>query len=124
MEYSIRKPKAKDLFVVSKIIKGVGLKNIVDCFNSEELKDFANKSKSENKDIDFTDEQTMKAGAIVMMNVGELILDKLDVVKDDLIKFMSNLTEMTVNEIEDLPLSDFAEIFFIRFTSAIVWSDI
>ena len=111
MECSIRKPKAKDLFVVSKIIKGVGLKNIVDCFNSEELKDFANKLQSENK-TDFTDEQTMKAGAIIMMNVGELILDKLDVVKDDLIKFMSNLTEMSVNEIEDLPLYDFAEIFF------------
>lgn len=112
MEYSIRKPKASDLFVVSKIIKGVGLKNIADCFNSDELKLFSEKAKKENGGIDFTDEQTMKAGAIVMMNVGELILDKMDVVKDDLIKFMSNLTEMSVKEIEDLSLSDFAEILF------------
>lgn len=111
MEYSIRKPKAKDLFIVSKIIKGIGLKNIADCFKSEELKDFADKLKGENKETDFTDEQTMKAGAIIMMNIGDLVLDKLDDVKDDLIKFMSNLTEMTVNEIEDLSLSDFAEIF-------------
>lgn len=107
MEYSIRKPKAKDLFIVSKIIKGIGLQNIVDCFNSSNLTEIAKKGET-----DFTDEQTMKAGAIVMMNVGELILDKMDVVKDDLIKFMSNLTEMSVGEIEDLPLCDFAEIFF------------
>ena len=38
MEYTLRKPKATDLFVVSKIIKGIGLKNIADCFNSDEIK--------------------------------------------------------------------------------------
>ena len=36
MEYTLRKPKATDIFVVSKIIKGIGLKNIKNCFNSDE----------------------------------------------------------------------------------------
>ena len=37
MEYTLRKPKATDIFVVSKIIKGIGLKNIKNCFNSDEI---------------------------------------------------------------------------------------
>lgn len=110
MEYSIRKPKATDLFVVSKIIKNVGLQNIVDCFNCEELKEYYKNLNSENK-TDFTDEQTMKAGGIVIMKVGELILDKMDVVQNDVFKFMAGLTNLSVKEIEDLPLSEFAEIF-------------
>ena len=37
MEYTLRKPKATDIFVVSKIIKGIGLKNVAKCFNSDEI---------------------------------------------------------------------------------------
>ena len=33
MTYELRNPQASDLFVVSKIIKAIGLKNVANCFN-------------------------------------------------------------------------------------------
>ena len=115
MEYSIRKPKSKDLIIASKIIKGIGLQNIVDCFNTKEVRDYiynlmGNKGDDDDK-IDLTHEEILKVGGVVAVKVAELALDKLENIGDDVFKFVSNLTEMTVEEVEDLPLSDFAEIF-------------
>ena len=119
MEHTIRKPKATDIFVVSKIIKGIGIKNIASCFDSSEIKEMAKSMLQENEQVDengnkthkeFTNDQMTRAGLIVMTNIGELILDKMDVVQVDLIKFISNLTGLKVKEVEDLPITDFAEI--------------
>ena len=106
MEYTLRKPKATDLFVVSKIIKGIGLKNIADCFNSDEI-NLIMKSVSGDK---VTDDVLYKIGANIMLSIGELILDRLDDVKDDVIKFMSCLSGLKIKEVEDLPITEFAEM--------------
>ena len=109
MEYKIRKPKATDLFVVSKILKRIGLKNIINCFQSDEIKELAKIQTSEGVEIEKL-ELTTQAGISVMTNLGELILDKLDLVQDDLIVFISNLTGLKVKEVENLPITDFIEI--------------
>ena len=107
MEYSIRKPKATDIFVVSKIIKGIGLKNISNCFNSDEI-NLIRKSVSGDK---LTDDVLYKIGANIMLSIGDLILEKLDIVKDDVIKLMSNLSGLKTKDVEDLPLVTFTEMF-------------
>ena len=106
MNYELRKPKATDIFVVSKIIKSIGLKNIANCFNSDDL-NLIRKSVSSDK---VTDEVLYKAGATIMLSIGDLVLEKMEVVQNDLIKFISNLTGLKVKEVEDLPITDFAEI--------------
>ena len=106
MNYELRKPKATDIFVVSKIIKSIGLKNIANCFNSDDL-NLIRKSVSGDK---VTDEVLYKAGATIMLSIGDLVLEKMEVVQNDLIKFISNLTGLKVKEVEDLPITDFAEI--------------
>lgn len=107
MEYTLRKPKATDIFVVSKIIKGIGLKNIANCFNSDEI-NLIRKSVSGDK---VTDEVLYKTGATIMLSIGDLILDKLDIVKNDVIKLMSNLSGLKTKDIEDLPLVTFTVMF-------------
>ena len=106
MEYTLRKPKATDLFVVSKIIKGIGLKNIADCFNSDEIKVIRNSVSGEK----VSSETLNQAGITIMLSIGELILDRLDDVKDDVIKFMSCLSGLKIKEVEDLPITEFAEM--------------
>ena len=108
MEIKLRKPKATDLFVASKIIKGIGIKNIVACFKSEEVKEYVKSLRS--NDVEFTEEQTQKVGVLVSTNIAELIFEKIDVVQDDLIKFISNLTGFPIKDVEDLPIADFAEV--------------
>ena len=106
MEYTSRKPKATDLFVVSKIIKGIGLKNIADCFNSDEIKVIRNSVSGEK----VSSETLNQAGITIVLSIGELILDRLDDVKDDVIKFMSCLSGLKIKEVEDLPITEFAEM--------------
>lgn len=106
MEYTLRKPKATDLFVVSKIIKGIGLKNIADCFNSDEIKVIRNSVSGEK----VSSETLNQAGVTIVLSIGELILDRLDDVKDDVIKFMSCLSGLKIKEVEDLPITEFAEM--------------
>ena len=107
MEYTLRKPKATDIFVVSKIIKGIGLKNISNCFNSDEI-NLIRKSVAGDK---LTDDVLYKIGANIMLSIGDLILEKLDIVKDDVIKLMSNLSGLKTKDVEDLPLVTFTEMF-------------
>ena len=106
MEYTLRKPKATDLFVVSKIIKGIGLKNIADCFNSDEIKVIRNSVSGEK----VSSETLNQAGITIVLSIGELILNRLDAVKNDVIKFMSCLSGLKIKEVEDLPITEFAEM--------------
>ena len=106
MNYELRKPKATDIFVVSKIIKGIGLKNIADCFNSDEIKVIRNSVSGEK----VSSETLNQAGITIVLSIGELILDRLDDVKDDVIKFMSCLSGLKIKEVEDLPITEFAEM--------------
>ena len=46
-----------------------------------------------------------------MLSIGDLILEKLDIVKDDVIKLMSNLSGLKTKDVEDLPLVTFTEMF-------------
>ena len=106
MEYKIRKPKAKDLHVACKIIKGIGLKNIAKCFNNDDIEVF--KKSISGKEV--TDEMLNKAGLMVILSIGDLIFEKMEDIQVDLFRFISNLTGLKVKEVEDLSLTDLANI--------------
>ena len=108
MTYELRNPQASDLFVVSRIIKTIGIKNIANCFNNEEIEEF--KAKFADKDNPASDEDMSAAGIIVMTAIGELIFEKLDAVQEDIFKFMANLSGLTVEEVASMDIVDFAEM--------------
>ena len=108
MDYTIRKPKTTDLFVVSKIIKTIGVDNIVNCFNAKEVKDLAKKVSKDKKT--YSDEDAREVGILVVKNIGELIFDKLDLIQNDLIKYVSLMTGLEFKVVEDLPIAEFATI--------------
>ena len=107
MEYNLRKPIATDIFVVSKILKGIGVENIVECFTNGDVKELQKiiKDKTELKDDDYT-----KAGIVVITSIVDLVLDKLEDIQQPLIKFMSLLSGLKVKDIEQLPPADFIEM--------------
>lgn len=109
MAYELRNPQASDLFVVSKIIKVVGIRNIADCFRSEEIEAF--KAKFADKDTPMTEEDEYKAGMIAMTAIGELIFEKLDLVQDNIFKFMSNLSGLAVEDVASMDIVEFGEMF-------------
>ena len=106
MEYKIRKPKATDLPVACKILKGIGLKNIAKCFSNDDIELF--KKSISGKEV--TDEMLNKAGLMVMLSIGDLIFEKMEDIQVDLFRFISNLTGLKVKEVENLSLTDLANI--------------
>ena len=115
----IRKPKSTDLFVVSKIISKIGLKNIANCVKADELKELRAKLIEENSVADkkgkvtqkeFSDSQLTQFGIAMVANIGDLVLSKLEDVQDDLNRFISNLTGLSTKEVEDLSIVQYAEI--------------
>lgn len=119
MEFTVRKPKATDLFVVSKIIRGIGLNNIKECFSSMDIMSLRNSMMKENETVDefgnithaeFSNEQLSRAGVVVVTSIADLILEKMDVIQNDVFKYISNVTGLDVKVVEDLPITDFAEI--------------
>lgn len=109
MTYEVRNPQASDLFVVTKIIKAVGIKNIINCFNGEKVEEF--RARIADNDNPTTEAEASEAGMIVMTEIGELIFDKLDVVQEDVFKLMSNLSGITIAEVKTMDIVDFAELF-------------
>lgn len=109
MTYELRNPQASDLFVVSKIIKTVGIRNIANCFKSEEIEAF--KAEFVDKGIPMTEEDEYKAGMIAMTAIGELVFEKLDLVQDEIFTFTSNLSGMTIAQVASMDIVDFAEMF-------------
>ena len=106
MEYEIRKPKATDLPVACKILKGIGLKNIAKCFNNDDIEVL--KKSISGKEV--TDEMLNKAGLMVILSIGDLIFEKMEDIQVDLFRFISNLTGLKVKEVENLSLTDLANI--------------
>lgn len=107
MEYTLRKPKATDIFVASKIFKVIGVKNISNCFNNEEIEEIKKLAKRKKENVEVDEE---KVGLMVITSICDLVLEKLEYVQEPLIKFMSNLSGLKVKEIEDLSPADFMEM--------------
>lgn len=108
MTYELRNPQANDLFVVAKIIKVVGIKNIVNCF-SNKIEEF--KATNAERETPTTEAEQFELGVGVMGDIGELIFEKLDLVQDDVYKFMANLSGLSIDEIACMDIVEFAEMF-------------
>ena len=109
MTYELRNPQATDLFIVSKIIKEVGIKNIANCFKSKEIE--ALKAQVAESGTPASEEEATKAGLIVMTSIGELIFEKLDLVQEDVFKFMANLSGLSIDDVKSMDIVEFAEMF-------------
>ena len=108
MTYELRNPQASDLFVGTKIVKTVGLKNVANCFDTDEIK--AIKNTIAERGTPATDEETHSVGMKAMTAIGELIFEKLDTVQEDIFKFLSNLSGLTMDEVSTMDIVDFAEM--------------
>lgn len=109
MTYELRNPQASDLFVVTKIIKAVGLKNVTQCFDNDEIK--AIKEEIAERGTPASDEEQRKVGLLAMTAIGELIFEKLDIVQEDIFKFLSNLSGLSMDDVKAMDIVEFAEMF-------------
>lgn len=100
--YKLRALEAKDVFLVSKIISDIGIKEFKECFNSETLKEVT--GGDENSDV------VMSVGIAVFMDIAEIVFHNLPKCEKDVYSFLSSLSGMPEREIESLPMVTFTEM--------------
>lgn len=100
MEYTLRILKAKDLFLVSKIIDKIGFKEFKGCLRSDNVLKLMNK-----------DSKNVEAiGMEVFFDLASIVISNFDKVENDLYALISNLSNIDVKDIKELDLSDFTQI--------------
>lgn len=94
--YTLRNLEAKDVFIVSKILSQIGLKEFKEAFD---LKLFS----SEEKDIE-------AVGMAVFFDMSQVLLGNLPKCENDIYSFLASLSDIEVKEIESLPMNTFIEM--------------
>ena len=97
--YTLRTLKSKDIFPMMKIISSVGISKFSDCFSSDATKRLIEKSK-QNQNITMEDVEELGMG--IAFEIGDVILSNLPNAEKYIYQLLSNLSGMTVKELEDM----------------------
>lgn len=100
--YALRNLEARDVFLMSKILGSIGIKEFRQCFNSEDVKKL---SSAEN-----TEDVIENIGITVMFDIAGIILDNLPACENHVYKFLASLSGMKENWIESMPMNTFVEM--------------
>jgi hypothetical protein len=97
--YTLRPLKSKDLFPMMKIISCIKISKFSDCFSPDATKRLIEKSK-QNQNITMEDVEEIGMG--VALEIGDVILANLPNAEKYIYQLLSNLSGMTVKELEDM----------------------
>lgn len=101
--YELRKLRATDLFKISKFLKFLGMEKILALLNLPDISNALN---------------GIMAGTNTLTDVGKLLLTSIDLVLDilcseaetEIYKFLSEMSNLSVKEVQDLPLDSFIQL--------------
>lgn len=101
MEYQIRNLKAPDLFLVSTIISKLGVREVKDCFNGEDLKALIGNEKN----INF-----QAIGMTIALDIVGILLENLSKCEKEIYQLLSNLTGLKLKDIQELDATVFVDL--------------
>ena len=105
MEYEMRNLQATDIFSVVKILNGIGLKNIKECIDFEEINKIRKGMTEDNADA-----VTSQVGVNVVMSIATVILENLPNVESDLYNFIGSVIDMKPKDVAKMDMGDFMEV--------------
>ena len=105
MEYNMRNLQATDIFSVVKILNGIGLKNIKEAINLDEINNLRKGMTEDNADV-----ITSQVGINVVMSIATVILENLPNVESDLYNFIGSVIDMKAKEVAKMDMGEFMDI--------------
>ena len=105
MEYEMRKLQATDLFSVVKILNGIGLKNIREAINIDEINDVRKGMTKGNEDV-----ITSQIGLNVVMSIATVILENLPKIENDLYNFIGSVIDMKPKDVAKMDMGEFMDV--------------
>ena len=105
MEYEMRKLQATDIFSIVKILNGIGLKNIKEAINIEEINKIRHGMTEDNASA-----ITSQVGVNVVMSIATVILENLPNVENNLYNFIGSVIDMKAKDIAKMDMGDFMDV--------------
>ena len=105
MEYNMRNLQATDIFSVVKILNGIGLKNIKESIDFEEINKIRKGMTEDNADA-----VTSQVGVNVVMSIATVILENLPNVESDLYNFIGSVIDMKAKEVAKMDMGEFMDV--------------
>ena len=105
MEYEMRNLQATDIFSIVKILNGIGLKNIKEAINIEEINKIRQGMTEDNASA-----ITSQVGVNVVMSIATVILENLPNVESDLYNFIGSVIDMKAKEVAKMDMGEFMDI--------------
>ena len=105
MEHNMRNLQATDIFSVVKILNGIGLKNIKESIDFEEINKIRKVMTEDNADA-----VTSQVGVNVVMSIATVILENLPNVESDLYNFIGSVIDMKAKEVAKMDMGEFIDV--------------
>ena len=105
MEYEMRNLQATDIFSVVKILNGIGLKNVKEAINFEEINKIRKGLTEDNADV-----ITSQVGLNVVMSIATIILENLPNVESDLYNFIGSVIDMKAKDVAKMDMGEFMDV--------------
>ena len=105
MEYEMRKLQATDLFSVVKILNGIGLKNIKEAIDFEEINKIRKGMTEKNADV-----ITSQVGLNVVMSIATIVLENLPKIENDLYNFIGSVIGIKTKDVAKMDMGEFMDV--------------
>ena len=105
MKYEMRNLQATDIFSVVKILNGIGLKNIKEAINIEEINNIRKGMTEDNVDV-----ISSQVGVKVVMSIATVILENLPKVENDLYTFVGSVIGVKAKDVAKMDMGEFTDI--------------
>lgn len=110
MNIELRELKATDLFSMVKILNGIGLKEIKDAIDINEIKN-ARKNMNDDNQSDILTE----VGTNVLMSVLGVVLNNIPKVEKELYNFVGAIANLKQSQVANLGIVDFMDLLIAIF---------
>ena len=105
MEYEMRKLQATDLFSVVKILNGIGLKNIKEAIDFEEINKIRKGMTENNADV-----ISSQVGLNIVMSIATVILENLPKIENDLYTFVGSVIGIKTKDVAKMDMGEFMDV--------------
>ena len=110
MKFELRKLQATDLFSMVRIINKVGIDNIKNAINFDEINKTKEQLTGEN-----SDKLMSELGVNVLMSVLSVLFERLPLVESELYHFVGGIANMKDKEVAKLEINDFMALLIAIF---------
>ena len=105
MEYTMRNLQATDIFSVVKILNGIGLKNVKEAIDFEEINKIRKGMTEENADV-----ISSQVGLNIVMSLATVIIENLPKVENDLYNFIGSVIDVKAKDVAKMDMGEFMDV--------------